>query len=197
MTRATGTQGRAALFDAALDCFAHAGYQRTSHADIAFAAGMARTTFYEYFASTEDLLVQLVEDRLPEMANELVASVPSTLPPDQRLAELSARMIEFVGTDHLGLLLHTEVPRLSDEAQRRIATAHAGLSDAFGDIYRDGVQQGCFRTMPPLLAGRLVYQVIMTAGRTVMDDDDPKGAVHGITDTAVGFLLAGISIRRQ
>lgn len=185
---------RTALFDAALDMFARNGYQATSHADIAYEADIARTTFYEYFASTENLLVQLVESRLPAMVSEMVDPIPSDLPPDERLAALTARMIEFVGTDHLGLILHTEVPRLSDEAQRRIGAAHGGLSGAFGEIYRDGVVRGCFRAMPQLLAGRLIHEVIMTAGRTVMDAAEPKQAVHEITDASVGFLLAGLSL---
>ena len=194
--RATSTEARAALFDAALEAFAERGYQATSHADVAFSAGMARTTFYEYFASTEDLLVQLVEDRLPGMVDEIVNSVPDRedMAPDEQLAALAARMIEFVGTDHLGLILHSEVPRLSDEAQRRIAAAHGELSSAFGDIYRTGLQQGCFRDMPALLAGRLIHEVIMTAGRTVMDDPDPKGTVHDVSDAAVAFLISGIGV---
>jgi AcrR family transcriptional regulator len=187
---------RTRLFDAALDLFARNGYQATSHADIAFEADIARTTFYEYFTSTEDLLVQLVEARLPAMVAEMVDPIPADLGPDERLAALTARMIEFVGTDHLGLILHTEVPRLTDEAQRRIAAAHGNLSGAFGDIYRSGVEAGCFRLMPPLLAGRLIHEVIMTAGRTVMDAREPKQAVHDITDASVVFLLAGLSTAR-
>jgi AcrR family transcriptional regulator len=182
------------LFDAALDLFARSGYQATSHADIAFEADIGRTTFYEYFASTEDLLVQLVESRLPAMVSEMVDPIPASLPADERLAALSARMIEFVGTDHLGLILHTEVPRLSNEAQRRIGAAHGGLSGAFGDMYRDGVVGGYFRAMPQQLAGRLIHEVIMTAGRTVMDAPEPKQAVHEITDASVAFLLAGICV---
>lgn len=187
---------RTALFDAALELFARNGYQPTSHADIAFEADIARTTFYEYFSSTEDLLVQLVESRLPAMVADMVEPIPVDLSPDDRLAALAARMIEFVGTDHLGLILHTEVPRLSDEAQRRIGAAHGGLSGAFGEIYRDGVGAGRFRTMPPMLAGSLIHQVIMTAGRAVMDAAEPKQAVHEVIDAAVGFLLAGLSPSR-
>jgi hypothetical protein len=101
-------------------------------------------------------------------------------------------MVEFVGTDHLGLLLHQEVPRLSNEAQARIAESHINLSKAFATIYRSGLDTGEFRVMPHRLAVRLMYQVIMTAGREVMDAEDPKGSVHTIADAAVEFLIAGL-----
>lgn len=183
---------RQALFEAALELFAQEGFQHTSHADIAAAAGIGRTTFYEYFASAEDLLVEVVQQTLPDLVEDMVGVVPDSLEPDQQLGALCSRMIEFVGTDHLGLILHTEVPRLSDEAQRAIAVSHRDLSEAFTTSYRRGVETGLFREMPEPLAGRLIFQVIMTAGRTVMDADEPKQDVHEIADTAVRFLLQGL-----
>ena len=183
---------RRALLDAAVEHFARFGYMHTSHADIAAEAGIGRTTFYEYFASKEELLVDLVATRVPELMDELVAEIPDGLPAEKELAELTARMVEFVGTDHLGLLLHQEVPRLSDAAQAQIAESHVNLSRAFTVIYQRGMSTGVFRAMPPRLAVRLMYQVIMTAGREVMDSPEPKQEVHSITDAAVGFLIAGL-----
>ena len=185
---------RSSLLDAALELFATHGYQEISHADIAAVAGIGRTTFYEYFSNKEELLVQLVATHLPSITAELVDAVPVDLEPRDRLAELTARMVEFVGTDHLGLLLHSEVPRLTDAAQREIAEAHTHLSSVFADVYRRGVAAGVFRLLPGRLPGRLMFEVIMTAGREVMDADDPKQEVHAIADAAVGFLLQGLSV---
>jgi AcrR family transcriptional regulator len=189
----TRDETRAVLLDSALELFARYGYQAISHADIAAEAGIGRTTFYEYFSSKEELLVYLVATKLPELTTDLVAAVPDDLPPAHQLGELTARMIEFVGTDHLGLLLHSEVPRLSDAAQRQIADAHGHLSEAFADIYRRGIEEGSFRSLPGRLAGRLVFEVIMTAGREVMDSADPKQQVHPVADAAVQFLLSGLA----
>lgn len=183
---------RRSLLDAAAEQFARYGYMQTTPADIATEAGIARTTFYEYFPSKEDLLVELVATRVPELMSEMVASVPEDNEPADALAELIGRMIEFVGTDHLGLLLHQEVPRLSDAAQVRIAESHVGLSSAFADIYRRGVAGGEFRAMPPRLAIRLLYEGIMTAGREVMDSSDPAKEVHAIAEAAVTFLMNGL-----
>ena len=181
------------MLSAALEQFGAYGFQRTTHADVAAAAGIARTTFYEYFSNTEELLVQLVETKLPELVEELIGSVPLDLGPRERLAGLTARMIEFVGTDHIGLILHTEVPRLSEDAQVRIADAHGGLTRSFGAVYQEGVASGAFVELPPAFAGRLMYEVIMTAGRTVMESDDPKQHVHEIAEAATRFLLAGFA----
>lgn len=184
---------RDALFDAAVDLFVRVGFRNTSHADVAYAAGIGRTTFYDYFSSTEDLLVQLVEARLPELVSDLLEEIPPELDPQSRLQALVNAMIEFVGTDHLGLILHTEVATLSLDAQQRIATSHGDLLRAFAEVYQKGIETGVFVAMPGRLASRLIYEVIMAAGRELMTLDDPKQHVHEIAEAATGFVLSGIS----
>lgn len=184
---------RRQLFDVAGDLFAAYGYAEVTHADIAAAAGIGRTTFYEYFANKEDLILQLVLERLPELTETMVESIPRDLPPATRLAELTLRMIEFVATDHLGSLLHTEVPRLPAEIQRQIAAAHAPLSHEFVETYRRGAAEGSFRSMPIDVATRLIYDVIMAAGRVLMSSTDPKQRVHEVADAVSEFLVAGLT----
>jgi AcrR family transcriptional regulator len=192
--RSSREETRIALFDAALESFAAHGFRHTTHADIAAEVGIGRTTFYEYFESTEDLLVQLVEERLPVIVDEIVSATPPTADPTTRMSELGMRTVEFVGLDHLGLILHTEAMQLSSEAQSRVAAAHAGLVGAFARVYGDGVDAGVFRDMPRRVAGQLMFQTVMAAGRSIMDSANPKAHVHEIAEVAVEFLIGGLSV---
>lgn len=191
--RSSREDTRTALFDAALASFASHGFRDTTHADIAAAVGIGRTTFYEYFESTEDLLVQMVEERLPVLVDEIVAAIPDDTDPVSRMRELGMRTVEFVGLDHLGLILHTEAMQLSEQAQRRVADAHAGLVRTFGRLYEEGVARGAFRDIPRRIAGQLMFQTVMAAGRTIMDSPDPKAQVHEVAEIAVEFMLRGIA----
>lgn len=191
--RSTRQETRNALFDAALESFARHGFRDTTHADIAAAVGIGRTTFYEYFDSTEDLLVQMVEERLPVVVAEIVESIPDDEPPPLQMRQLGLRTVEFVGLDHLGLMLHTEAMKLSDESQRRIAVAHAGLVGAFAGAFTAGVNSGDFRDLPVRVAGQLIFQTVMGAGRSIMDSSDPGSQVHEIAEIAVEFLIRGLS----
>lgn len=183
---------RNALLDAAKRIFSDIGYARTSHADIAAVADIGRTTFYEHFASKEDLLVQLVERDLPALIDEIVESVDADLPPDVRLRELTIRFVEFVGTDDLGIILHTETPRLSLDAQAAIAATHRGLSAEVLEIYRKGIADGSFAERDPQLIGRLMQETMMTGGRVVMGFEDPKQQVHSVAEATASFLVNGL-----
>ena len=180
------------LFDAAARLFREFGYAETSHADISAESDIGRTTFYEHFSSKEDLLVQLVQRDLPAFIDEILTEVEPDLPPDVRLRELTVRFVEFVGIDHLGLILHTEVPRLSTEAQRAIAASHQALSTEVMEIYRSGVAAGVFVELPGRVVGRLIQETMMAGGRAVMDLRDPKQHVHEIAEATATFLVKGL-----
>jgi AcrR family transcriptional regulator len=185
---------RDAMLDAAKELISDIGYAAMSHSDITAAVGMGRTTFYEHFASKEDLLIALVRRDLPPLTVEILRTVDVALPPDERLHKLGFRMVEFVGTDHIGLILHTEVPRLSPEAQRSIAEAHGGIANEFAAIYREGVSSGVFRSMPPMLVGRMMESIIMTGGKVVMDSRDPARDVGEIAMATADILVAALRI---
>jgi AcrR family transcriptional regulator len=185
------------LFDAARELIGTMGYTAMSHADLTAAVGIGRTTFYEHFASKEDLLVQMVRRDLPPLVVELIDTVDRDLPPDDRLLELARRMVAFVGTDHIGLILHTEVPHLSPEAQEQISEAHTGLSVAFADTYRAGVQIGVFKLVPPRLAGRMMEQMIMTGGKAVMDADDPASDVDDIARYTADLVVSAFRTNQE
>lgn len=188
--RADTRDVRDELFDAARDLIGKLGYTEMSHADLTAVVGIGRTTFYEHFSSKEDLLVQMVRRDLPPLVTEIVDSVDDSLPPHEKLASLVRSMVEFVGTDHIGLILHTEVPHLSRGAQEQISEAHVGLSKAFSSTYMDGVKQGVFRSVPPRLAGRMMEQMIMTGGQAVMDSANPANDVEEIAGYTADLVVA-------
>ncbi|MCP3976091.1 MAG: TetR/AcrR family transcriptional regulator [bacterium] len=192
METARKIRTRARLVEIAGETFARLGYTAATHADLASAAGIGRTTFYEYFDSKEDLLVHLVDVAIPQLSDDIFKGLED-LPPYDQMATLVVRMIEFVGTDALGLILHTEVPRLPDEVQRRMAGAHSPLSRRFVSIYERGVEDGSFVEMDSRLAARLIYESIMTAGRVLKATDEPKQHVHRIAEAASGFVMRGFS----
>jgi len=182
-----------ALLDAARDLIAEIGYSEMSHADITATVGIGRTTFYEHFASKEDVLVELVRRDLPPKTDEIIAFVDGGLPPDERLAALARGMVRYVGTDHIGLILHTEVPHLSPDAQRSIAEAHQGLTSEFAGVYREGLMTGVFRDIPPRFAGRMMEQIIMAGGKAVMESGNPGSDVDRIANDTAELLVAAFS----
>ncbi len=189
---------KGALLDAAKALIQESGTANLPLGEIALAAGVGRTTLYDYFRDRDDLIATLVEEELPGVVESILESVPATGSPSDRLAELASRTVEFVVTDPvLGVILHREVGRMSSEAEVRIRAAHATLAETMVGLYHAGVAAGDFRLMPPDLAGRWIQDSIMSAARTVLSSTRPADRVEMVTTHLRLFLVGGLSAGRS
>jgi len=185
---------RSLLLASAKDLIASAGTAEIPIGEIALAAGVGRTTLYDYFTDRDDLIATLVEDELPGVISDIIAAAPRSGSAGARLADLSVRTVEFVVNDPvLGLILHREVGRMGLEAQQRVRAAHSNLAEAMIGLYFEGVERGEFRLMPPELAGRLIQDTIMSAAKTVISASDPEERIDTVTRHLRLFLLGGLS----
>lgn len=185
---------RVDVLDAAHELLEEVGSADISLAEVAHQAGIGRTTLYEYFRDKDDLIASLVEERLPEVMDELVESVDDNEGVRECLAQLAVATVRFVVADPvLGLILHRELPRLSVGAQERIRDAHGSLSRRMIEAYRDGVAQGVFRSVPPDIAGRLIHDTIMSAARVLIDAADPQERIDEVEREMTAFLLGGLA----
>lgn len=171
---------------------------RSAHldlAEVAHRARIGRTTLYEYFRDRDDVIASLVEERLPQVVADVIASVREPAPGDRLLA-LAGALLRFVVDDPvLGLILHRELPRLSEGAQDRIRLAHLELSAEMGRVYREGVAAGVFRPMPPDLAGRFLQDVVQSAARVLFRTPDPASRLDEVGDAMRSFLAGGFGTR--
>lgn len=186
---------RADLIASAKMLIAESGTAEIPLGEIALAAGVGRTTLYDYFSDRDDLIATIVEIELPQVIEELIDSVPSHDSASARLAALAVKMVEFVVSDPvLGLILHRDVGLLGSDAQQRIRLSHAELSEEMVRTYHQGVESGELRPMPPDLAGRLIQDVIMSAAKTVISSSHPTQRLDEITSNLRVFLLGGLSV---
>jgi len=184
---------REALIDAARDLIEEAGTAEIALGQVALAAGVGRTTLYDYFSDRDDMIASMVEEELPNVISDLIESVPNNQPVDQRLAELASKTVEFVASDPVfGVILHREAGRMSLAAQERIRDSHSELSIEMAGLYMQGVAEGFFTYLPPQFAGRLIQDTIMSAAKTLIDDDGSLGAAV-ITGALRAFLLGGLA----
>ncbi len=184
---------RRRLLDAAMELFSEMGYEATTFADLAAEAGVGRTTIYEYFSDKEDLLASLVEEELPLTIGAMLDRLPTESSGVDRLAALARAMVEFVATDPtLGMLLHREVPRLTQGAKVRVERAHLDLIHEFVSLIRAGVADGELRELPLDVMGRIVQDIIMSGAKVLIDAPDPRTRMDEVTEAVVSILLSGI-----
>lgn len=181
---------RSALLGAARDLIDTEGSADIPLGDVAFLAGVGRTTLYDYFTDRDDLIASLVEEELPNVIESIISAVSTDLPPVEQLAELAVRTVEFVADDRVfGVILHREVGRMGPDAQERIRQAHSSLATELTGLYMRGVQEGLLRPMPPRVAGRLIGDTLMAGARLLIDGAASR---REAAEHVRAFLLGGL-----
>ncbi|MBC7169573.1 TetR/AcrR family transcriptional regulator [Candidatus Bipolaricaulota bacterium] len=93
---------RARLVEAGRELFARYGLRKTTVEELARAAGIAKGTFYLFFASKEDLYVELLLQELPRLVQRLLErSFHSTADVNEALVLFQRELVTLIEEDDL------------------------------------------------------------------------------------------------
>jgi AcrR family transcriptional regulator len=170
---------RQALIEAAVAVFSAKGVSAVSVDDIVHAAGVAKGTFYLYFATKDDAvdavatwMVEGVADRI-----EAGATDPRRSPVERLLAfgsEVREVGDEPYERDLIEVFHRPENRALHDRIGER---ALSRLSPAMAAIIADGIELGQFRRQDPLRGAAYVMACFGSLHEVVSDPDDVSSAV--------------------
>ncbi len=139
---------RARLVAAAAQEFARAGLERANVDAISLAAGYAKGTIYNYFASKEDLFLAVVEQASRQAA--AASAAPAGAPARDRLAAVLAGFCSWVGeNDAFARVLVRECLMGTPGLYPRVILAEAPLTGELETILGEGARGGEFRDDVP------------------------------------------------
>lgn len=180
---------RREIFDAAVHLILEKGFQETSMREIAQAAGMGKSTLYDYFKTKDDILVFVLEEETLILTKQVQAIACLDIPPDARLRRIMETHLQFMQANHSLLSrLGVEVQRLKPESQQPINERRYVYQDMVRDIILEGISQGCFRQVDALLTARLLINSLLS----VLYTSRPTGSAEEMLHEAVEIFLRGI-----
>ena len=177
------------IFAATVNLFLEKGFNETSMREIAEAAGMGKSSLYDYFETKDEILIWYFEDEIEDitvLARE-IASHP--LPAVEKLRQILQKQLErLLENKDFYLRLSIEVQRLGAESQRRIQIKRHGYQDLLRGLIEQGIQEGTFRRVDTLLATR----ILLTALTPVVFTSRPTGTPTEMLDEAFSLFLHGV-----
>jgi AcrR family transcriptional regulator len=177
------------IFNAALPLFLEKGFTETSMREIAEAAGMGKSSLYDYFKTKDDVLLWIIEDELMDVteAAQHIASFP--LPVLERLRQILRKHLEYlVANKELYMKLYFEVQRLSTQSQKRVQAGRHSYQDLIRQLIEEGIREGAFRPVNSLLVARLM----ITAMTPTVFTSRPTGTPETMLEEAFDVILKGI-----
>jgi AcrR family transcriptional regulator len=181
---------RQELVDVTLALFGSRGVAVTSVDDIVRAAGVAKGTFYLYFATKDDI-VNAVAERLVMQVGDRFASRASNaqLSPINRLLALGQMLTEVGKERHEHDLMEVfhrpENRAVHDRLAERIVTQ---LAPPLASIIREGIDADLFLPQDPRLSASFVLGTFTSLHHVVSDPTDMPAAMAHLDR----FILRGL-----
>ena len=180
------------IFHRVVNVFLKKGFQETSMREIAEVAGLGKSTLYDYFKTKDDILIYYFVDQLSDLAEAAQKIVMQDKSADRRLREIVKMHLEFLQANKsLFMKLSLEAQRLKLASQSRIQDKRHAYQDLVRALIDEGVREGAFRKVDPLLAAR----ILITAMVPVVFTSRPTGASQEtMMKDAMNIFFKGIEI---
>jgi AcrR family transcriptional regulator len=180
-------QRRTALLAAATTLLAQHGLDGVSLAAVGAAAGLARSSVYQYYDSTPALIAAVVEDVMPRTGAQLARAMAKAATPGERI-DAFVRSTLSTATDPAHRSIHAlEGSALPPECLARVAELH---EQQYAPLLAALVE---LKVPQPHLTMQMVLAIVTTAARAIIAGASSKT----VTARTLEVLHEGVSPQLQ
>lgn len=190
LTEEEQARRRREIFDAAVHLFLEKGFAETSMREIAQAAGVGKSTLYDYFQTKDDILVSYFLDEIEVISRQAEEiNQHDHLPAAEKLHQVMRAHLEYLlEKKETYVALTSEAQRLGAQSQKRLQAARHAYQDLICRLVEQGTREGSFRPVNPFLAMR----VVLASLTPVVFTTRPTGTPQEMLNEALDLLLNGI-----
>ena len=157
--------------------------------EIAEAAGLGKSTLYDYFRTKDEILLYFFEDEINDLTESAQKIVAQALPADVRLRGVVKVHFEYLQANkHLLMRLSVEALRLKLESQKQIQKKRHAYQDLMRNLIAEGVREGVFRRVDPLVAARMLINTLTP----VIYTSRPSGTPQEMMEETLDIFLKGL-----
>ncbi|NTV00880.1 MAG: helix-turn-helix transcriptional regulator, partial [Methanoregulaceae archaeon] len=114
--------------------------------EIAEAAGLGKSTLYDYFRTKDEILLYFFEDQLNDLTEAAQRIALQNIPADERLRQVMIVHLEtLLANRSLFMKLSLDAQRLKPESQKQIQKKRHVYQDLIRGLIEEGVREGAFR----------------------------------------------------
>ena len=177
------------IFHKVVHVFAKNGFHETSMREIAETAGLGKSTLYDYFKTKDEILLYFFEDQLNDLTEAAQKIASRDISASERLRQVMIVHMEFLQANKsLFMKLSLEAQRLKLESQQQVQKKRHAFQDLVCGLIEEGIHEGAFRSVDPLLAARL----LINSMAPVVFTSRPTGTPQEMTEETMDILLKGL-----
>jgi AcrR family transcriptional regulator len=192
MPRLKAPQRREQLMEVATKLFARNGYEATTTAAIALAAGVTEPILYRHFKSKQELFVAIVKAVSDQTMRHWQALIANVKDPAEQLRRVCSQMPKHMGQlEDAYHVLHGALATSRDKKVLAVMKEHyLQIEKFFAKVISDGQKRGVFRKNVQARAAG--WQLIMTGIGYGMIALNLTQLDRSVTEAAIDSMIRGL-----
>jgi TetR/AcrR family transcriptional regulator, cholesterol catabolism regulator len=191
LTEEEQVRRRREIFKAAVHLFLDKGFNETSMREIAEAAGMGKSTLYDYFSTKDDILLSVVEDELQNLTEKAKEISHQPLGAKEKFRQIIFNYLDYlVNNEVFYTKLSIEVQRLGQNKLVQVKAQRHAYQEAIRNVIDEGIQEGYFRPVDSLLVARIILAGLSPAVYTTRKNSNRTQMMADAFDLILRGLLA-------
>jgi AcrR family transcriptional regulator len=192
LTQEEITRRRGEILNAAMGVILQKGFLETSMREIAEAAGVGKSTLYDYFPSKDEIMIAYVVDEVERMTAQVQAIIAQDLSVTEKFRRIWRNHLQgMLANKQTYIKISFESQRLSLESQQRIQVHRHAYQDMLCELVEQGIRQGEFRPVNPLLAIRGMFSLLTPMVYT----SRPTGSPDQMLEEAMDIIFKGLEVK--
>ena len=177
------------IYAASMNLFLEKGFRETTMQEIADAAGVGKSTLYDYFKTKDEILLSVVEDEIYDLTERAKHIASQELTAAEKVNQVLHAHLEYLlANKGFYIKMTYEVQRLNMVNQQRIQARRHAYQDLLCKLVEEAIREGAFRPVNPLLAARTILAILSPAVFTTR----PTGTPEQMMDEAIGIFYKGV-----
>jgi TetR/AcrR family transcriptional regulator, cholesterol catabolism regulator len=165
------------------------GFAGTSVQEIADAAGVGKSTLYDYFPTKDHVLLFVFEEELDKLQEQAEGVAAQAIPVDEKLIKILEAQLEYLlNNKNFFTELSIQVAQLGQAGQQRIMKKRYTYQDLLRGVLDQGVRTGIFRPVNTRLATRALLSIMEVLVYTTR----PTGTPREMLVDALDMFMHGI-----
>ena len=177
------------IFHSSVALILKQGFAGTSMQEIADAAGVGKSTLYDYFPTKDHVLLFVFEEELDVLQEQAQVLAARDIPVQEKLIKILEAQLEYLlNNKNFFTELSMQVAQLGQAGQQRIMKKRYAYQDLLRAVLEQGVREGIFRPVNTRLATRTLLSIMEVLVYTTR----PTGTPREMLADALDMFLHGI-----
>ena len=181
-----GVRTKRQIYQCAMDLFREKGYDQVSVEEIVRTAGTAKGTFYIYFHSKADIILEMLR-QYDDYYDHVMLSMDPKTPVDRRMEEIVRAACRFtqevIGLDLIRVLYTKQLG--AGKAHKRLLNEDRALFGILAKLIREGQAEGVYR---PEYSAEDVTMLLLRGIRAVFFEWCSSGGEVDLTGECLWLL---------